>query len=99
MDTDRTARLTAFHTFRGIVEELRGVKLHPAEADELIWAAEGMLLATSALDDEVKACQLAFDALQAELAEHRWADLTPTADRLRKAFAECGPRELSTLAA
>ena len=45
MDDNRTARLDAYKAVRAIVEEHRGVKLFENEANDIIWAAEGLLLA------------------------------------------------------
>ena len=48
MDSTRIARYDAYKAVRGLVEELRTVKLFDAEADSILWAAEGLLLANSA---------------------------------------------------
>jgi hypothetical protein len=53
MDSSRTARYDAYKAVRGLVEELRGVKLFGAEPDSVLWAAEGLLLANSPTDAEV----------------------------------------------
>ena len=47
MDSTHTARYDAYKAVRGLVEELRNVKLFDAEADSILWAAEGLLLANS----------------------------------------------------
>jgi hypothetical protein len=41
MDSTRTARYDADKAVRGLVEELRDVKLLNSEADAILWAAEG----------------------------------------------------------
>jgi hypothetical protein len=45
MDRTRTHRSDAYRAVRGLVEQLRRVKLSEAEADSIHWAAEGLLLA------------------------------------------------------
>ena len=52
MDSTRTARYDAYKAVRGLVNELRDVKLFGAEADSVLWAAEGLLLANSPTDAE-----------------------------------------------
>ena len=96
MDTTRTTSYDAYKAVRGLVEELRNVKLFDAEADSILWAAEGLLLANSATDAEaIEACTT-FDTLMQGLAAKRWQDLGPTTaefqrKRLVEAFAECAP--------
>ncbi len=96
MDRTRTTRYDAYNAVRGLVEELRNVKLFDAEADSILWAAEGLLLANSPADPEaVEACT-AFETLMQGLAAKRWQDVGPTTaesqrKRLVEAFAECAP--------
>ncbi|MGO9899048.1 MAG: hypothetical protein ACLP0J_05015 [Solirubrobacteraceae bacterium] len=45
MDSTRTTRYDAYKAVRRLVEELRNVMLFDAEADSILWAAEGLLLA------------------------------------------------------
>jgi hypothetical protein len=96
MDSTRRHRYDAYKAVRGLVEELRLVKLLDAEADSILWAAEGLLLANSLTDAEAVEARTAFDTLMESLADARWQDMGPTtAERQRKrlieAFAECGP--------
>lgn len=96
MDRTRITRYDAYKAVRGLVEELRNVKLFDAEADSILWAAEGLLLANSPTDPEaVEACTT-FDTLMHGLAAKRWQDVGPTTaefqrKRLVEAFAECAP--------
>jgi hypothetical protein len=88
MDSTRTARYDAYKAARGLVEELRNVKLFDAEADTILWAAEGLLLASSPTDAE------AVDGLVAQ----RWQDVGPTTAELQRkrlvlAFTDCAPVE------
>jgi hypothetical protein len=95
--TDRT-RYDAYKTVCDLVGELRNVKLFDAEADSILWAAEGLLLAKHPADPEaVEACT-AFDTLMGVLATERWPDTGPTTaglqrKRLIEAFAVCAPVE------
>jgi len=57
MDSTRTARYDAYKAVRSLVEEVRGVKLFGAEADRVLWAADGLLLAHSPTGAE---CQATF---------------------------------------
>lgn len=96
MDTTRTTRYDAYKAVRGLVEELRNVKLLDAEADSILWAAEGLLLANSPTDDEAVEARRTFDTLMQGLAAERWQDVGPTTaefqrTRLVEAFAECAP--------
>ena len=96
MDSTRTTRYDAYKAVRGLVEELRNVKLFDAEADTVLWAAEGLLLANSPTDPEAVEARAAFDTLMQGLAAKRWQDLGPTTaefqrKRLVEAFAECAP--------
>jgi hypothetical protein len=96
MDSTRTARYDAYKAVRGLVEELRDVKLFGAEADSILWAAEGLLLANSPTDVEAVEAHVTFDTLMDGLAVERWKDNGPTTaelqrKRLIRAFAECAP--------
>ena len=96
MDRTRTTRYDAYKAVRGLVEELRNVKLFDAEADSILWAAEGLLLANSPADPEAVEARAAFDTLMQGLAAKRWHDVGPTTaesqrKRLVDAFAECAP--------
>ena len=98
MDSTRTARYDAYKAVRGLVEELRDVKLFDAEADSILWAAEGLLLANSPTDAEAVEARTTFDTLMEGLAAKRWQDVGPTTaefqrKRLIEAFAECAPVE------
>jgi hypothetical protein len=98
MDSTRTARYDAYKAVRGLVEELRKVKLFDAEADSILWAAEGLLLANSPADAEAVDARATFDTLMGSLLASRWQDVGPTTaehqrKRLLEAFAECAPVE------
>jgi hypothetical protein len=95
MDGTRTTRYDAYKAVRGLVKELRTVKLFDAEADGILWAAEGLLLANSPNDAEAVQARTAFETLMQGLAEH-WQDIGPTTaefqrKRLIEAFADCAP--------
>jgi hypothetical protein len=99
MDGTRTRRYDAYKAVRGLVEELRNVKLFDAEADSILWAAEGLLLANSATDAEAVEARTTFDPLMQVLAAKRWQDVGPTTaefqrKRLIEAFAECTPLQI-----
>ena len=99
MDSTRTARYDAYKAVRGLVEELREVKLFDAEADSILWAAEGLLLANSPTDAEAVEARKAFEMLMRGLAAERWQPNGPTTaelqrERLIEAFAECAPLEI-----
>ena len=98
MDSTRRHRYDAYHAVRGLVEEIRRVKLLDAEADSILWAAEGLLLADSPTDAEAIEARTAFDTLMDTLAAERWQDMGPTTaelqrKRLIEAFAECAPAQ------
>ena len=98
MDSTRRHRYDAYRAVRGLVEELRRVKLLDAEADSILWAAEGLLLADSPTDAEAIEARTAFDTLMDTLAAARWQDTGPTTaelqrKRLIEAFAECAPAQ------
>jgi hypothetical protein len=98
MDSTRRARYDAYKAVRGLVDELRNVKLFDAEADSILWAAEGLLLANLPTDAEAVEARTTFDTLMDGLTAERWQDNGPTtAERQRKrlveAFAECAPVE------
>ncbi len=98
MDSTRTTRYDAYKAVRGLVEELRNVKLFEAEADSILWAAEGLLLANSPTDAEAVEARTTFDTLMQGLAK-RWQDIGPTTaefqrKRLVEAFAECAPLQI-----
>ena len=96
MDSTRTTRYDAYKAVRGLVEELRNVKLLDAEADSILWAAEGLLLANSPTDVEAVEARTTFETLMQGLGAKRWKDIGPTTaesqrKRLVEAFAECAP--------
>ena len=98
MDSTRTARYDAYKAVRGLVEELRNVKLFEAEANSILWAAEGLLLANSPTDAEAVEARTTFDTLMDGVVAERWQDIGPTTaelqrTRLVEAFAECAPVE------
>jgi hypothetical protein len=98
MDSTRTTRYDAYKAVRGLVAELRNVKLFDAEADSILWAAEGLLLANSPTDAEAVEARTMFDTLMQGLAAKRWQDNGPTTaefqrKRLVEAFTECAPLE------
>ena len=98
MNSTRPARYDAYKAVRGLVEELRKVKLFDAEADSILWAAEGLLLASSPTDAEAVDARTTFDTLMGGLLASRWQDVGPTTaefqpKRLLEAFAECAPAE------
>ncbi len=98
MDSTRTARYDAYKAVRGLVEELRNVKLFDVEADSILWAAEGLLLANSPTDADAVEARTTFDTLMQGLVAKRWQDLGPTTaefqrKRLVEVFAECAPRQ------
>jgi hypothetical protein len=99
MDSTRITRYDAYQAVRGLVEELRNVKLFDAEADSILWAAEGLLLANSPTDPEAVEARTAFETLMHGLAAKRWRDVGPTTaesqrKRLVEAFAECAPPQI-----
>ena len=77
MDRTRTHRFDAYRAVRGLVEQLRRVKLSDAEADSILWAAEGPLLANSPTDAEAVEARTAFDTLMDGLAAARWQGYGP----------------------
>lgn len=96
MDSTRTTRYDAYKAVRGLVGELRDVKLFDAEADSILWAAEGLLLADSTTDAEAVEARITFDTLMQGVVAKRWQDVGPTTaefqrKRLVEAFAECAP--------
>jgi hypothetical protein len=98
MDSTRTARYDAYKAVRGLVEELRNVKLFEAEANSILWAAEGLLLANAPTDAEAVEARTSFDTLMDGVVAERWQDIGPTTaelqrTRLVEAFAECAPVE------
>jgi hypothetical protein len=95
----RTTRYDAYKAVRTLVEELRNVKLFDAEADSILWAAEGLLLANSPTDAEAVEARTTFNTLMDGLLASRWKDVGPTTaqlqrQRLVEAFAECAPVEI-----
>jgi hypothetical protein len=97
MEGTRTTRYDAYKAVRSLVEQLRNVKLFDAEADRILWAAEGLLLANSPTEAEAVEARRTFDTLMQGLAAERWQDVGPTTaesqrKRLVEAFAECAPR-------
>jgi hypothetical protein len=98
MDSTRRTRYDAYKAVRGLVEELRRVKLFDAEADSILWAAEGLLLADLPTDAEAAEARTTFDTLMESLTAERWHDNGPTTAELQRrrlveAFAECAPVE------
>ena len=98
MDSTRTTRYDAYKVVRGLVEELRNVKLFDAEADSILWAAEGLLLANSPTDAEAVEARKMFDTLMDGVVAERWQDIGPTTAELQRrrlveAFAECAAVE------
>ena len=98
MDGTRRTRYDAYKAVRGLVEELRNVKLSNAEADSIVWAAEGLLLANLPTDAEAVEAHTSFATLMESLAADRWQDIGPTTAELQRrrlvaAFAECAPVE------
>ena len=98
MDSSRTSRYDAYKAVRGLVEELRNIKLFDAEADSILWAAEGLLLANSPTDAEAVEARTTFDTLMQGLAAKRWQDVGPTTAEFQRrqlveTFAECAPLE------
>jgi hypothetical protein len=92
----RTARYDAYQAVRRLVSELRDVKLFDAEADSILWAAEGLLLANSPTDADAVKARTTFDSLMDALAAERWKDIGPTTaelqrKRLVEAFGQCAP--------
>jgi hypothetical protein len=98
MDSTRRTRYDAYKAVRGLVEELRNVKLFDAEADSILWAAEGLLLANLPTDAEAVEAHTTFETLMESLTAERWQDTGPTTAELQRrrmveAFAECAPVE------
>lgn len=96
MDGTRRTRYDAYKAVRGLVEELRNVKLFDAEADAIVWAAEGLLLANLPTDAEAMDANTTFKTLMHDLTAERWQDNGPTTAELQRrrlveAFAECAP--------
>ena len=60
------------------------MKLVGAEADTILWAAEGLLLANSPTDAEAVEARKAFDTLMHGLAAERWQDNGPTTAELQR---------------
>jgi hypothetical protein len=98
MDPTRRTRYDAYKAVRGLVDELRNVKLFDAEADAILWAAEGLLLANLPTDAEAVEAYTTFETLMKSLIAERWQDNGPTTAELQRrrlveAFAECAPVE------
>jgi hypothetical protein len=91
MDTDRSARMTAYRAVREITAELRGTKLHDAEAAVVDQAAEDLLLASDPDDEYAQESYAASVTLIDDLLAHRWAEHGATADRLSVLMIGCGP--------
>jgi hypothetical protein len=91
MDTDRSARLTAYRGVKAETAELRGTKLHEAEAAVIDQAAEDLLLAAGPDDAHARESYAAFVTLMDDLLDHRWAEHHATADRLDELMLACGP--------
>jgi hypothetical protein len=91
MDTDRSARLTAYREVREITAELRGTKLHDPEAAVVDQAAEDLLLAASDRDSHARESYAAFVTLMDDLESHRWEEHGAMADRLRVLVLACAP--------
>ena len=67
IDGTARTRYDAYKAVRGLVDELRNVKLFDAEADSILWAAEGLLLATRPTDPEAVEARTTFDTLMGVL--------------------------------
>ena len=98
MDGTRRSRYDAYKAVCALVEELRSVKLFDAEADAVLWAAEGLLLANLPTDPEAMEAHTTFETLMDGLTAERWQDNGPTTAELQRrrlvqAFAECAPAE------
>lgn len=98
MEGTRRTRYDAYKAVRGLVEELRNVKLSNAEADSILWAAEGLLLANLPTDADAVEAHTTFETLMQSLSAERWQDTGPTTAELQRrrlveAFAECAPLE------
>jgi hypothetical protein len=91
MEADRRARLTAYREVRAITAELRGTKLHDAEAAVVDRAAEDLLLAATRDDAQARESHAAFVTLLDDLESHRWEEHGATADRLRVLVLSCAP--------
>jgi hypothetical protein len=91
MDTDRSARLTAYREVREITAELRGTRLHDPESAVVDQAAEDLLLAASDRDCHAQESYAAFVTLMDDLESHRWEEHGATADRLRVLVLACAP--------
>jgi len=96
MDDTRRTRYDAYKAVRVLIEELRNVKLFDAEADAILWAAEGLLLANLPTDAEAVEARTTFETLMQGLTAERWQDNGPTTAQLQRkrlveAFAECAP--------
>lgn len=99
MEGTRRTRYDAYKAVRGLVGELRNVKLSNAEADSILWAAEGLLLANRATDADAVEARTTFETLMKSLAAERWQDAGPTTAELQRrrlvqAFGECAPVEI-----
>jgi len=94
---NRAERLASYKEVRRIVEELGSSKLQAEESSVILWASEGLLLATSANDPEAVESRTAFTTLMDDLESHRWAEMVGTPEQpgratlLRAAFAACSP--------
>src|ERR1039458_34494 len=95
---ERAARLEAYKEVQAIIAEVGASKLTETESSDILWSAEGFLLASSSEDPEVAESQTTFTTLMDNLESHRWSEMlgTPeypgTATRLREAFNACGPQ-------
>jgi hypothetical protein len=73
-------------------------RIAASDLDSILWAAEGLLLASSPTDAEAVEARTTFDMLMDGLVAQRWQDVGPTTaelqlKRLVEAFAECAPVE------
>lgn len=96
MDGTRRTRHDAYRAVQVLVEELRNVKLLNAEADSILWAAEGLLLANLPTDADAMEAHMTFETLMKSLAADRWQDTGPTTAELQRrrlveAFGGCAP--------
>ena len=97
MDSTRITRYDAYKAVRGLVEELRNVKLFDGEADSVLWAAEGLCSQPPRpTRKRSRARRNHVDTLMQGLAATRWQDVGPTTaesqrTRLVEVFAECAP--------
>src|SRR3954452_13957279 len=91
MDTDRSARLTAYRGVKAETAELRGTKLHEAEPAVIDQAAEDLLLDDGPDDANTQESYAAFATLMDDLLDARWAEHHAPQARLDDLMLACGP--------